>query len=301
MNTPHALSSGQALTRLHELTVLDVRTPGEYATGHLPGALNIPLDQISRALPAIHHAADRGDILVVCASGARSDSACKTLAEHGIDSAALAGGTGAWAAAGHDLHRPGPGSRTTWGMERQVRLTAGALVLAGLGLGLLNPAFQLISAAVAAWTGLLRPHQQLRHGCRPRQTPPQPAAAWRPRCHAGSPPRSLTPESHTPWGTMDTDGTPLRRYPVKVDDDAVSSVLNRLRRAQGQLAGVIAMIEAGRDCKDVVTQLAAVSKALDRAGFKIVASGMRQCMNNTDESQPPMTEEELERLFLTLA
>ncbi|MFK0237836.1 metal-sensitive transcriptional regulator [Streptomyces vinaceus] len=77
--------------------------------------------------------------------------------------------------------------------------------------------------------------------------------------------------------------------------------LNRLRRAQGQLTGVIAMIEAGRDCKDVVTQLAAVSKALDRAGFKIVASGMRQCMTNTDENQAPMTEEELEKLFLALA
>ncbi|WP_405443167.1 rhodanese-like domain-containing protein [Streptomyces avidinii] len=149
MSTPHALSSEQALTRLHELTVLDVRTPGEYATGHLPGALNIPLDQISRALPAIRHAADRGNILVVCASGARSDSACKTLAEHGIGTATLAGGTGAWASAGHDLHRPEQGSRTPWGMERQVRLAAGALVLAGLGLGLLHPAFQLISAAIA--------------------------------------------------------------------------------------------------------------------------------------------------------
>ncbi|MFG2483202.1 metal-sensitive transcriptional regulator [Streptomyces virginiae] len=100
---------------------------------------------------------------------------------------------------------------------------------------------------------------------------------------------------------METNSTPSRRYPVKVDDDAVSAVLNRLRRAQGQLAGVIAMIEAGRDCKDVVTQLAAVSKALDRAGFKIVASGMRQCMNNADETQAPMTEEELEKLFLALA
>ncbi|WP_455753567.1 metal-sensitive transcriptional regulator [Streptomyces erythrochromogenes] len=88
---------------------------------------------------------------------------------------------------------------------------------------------------------------------------------------------------------------------MKVDDDAVSAVLNRLRRAQGQLAGVIAMIEAGRDCKDVVTQLAAVSKALDRAGFKIVASGMRQCMNAADGSQAPMSEEELEKLFLALA
>ena len=57
-----------------------------------------------------------------------------------------------------------------------------------------------------------------------------------------------------------------------------TAVLNRLRRAQGQLAGVISMIEQGRDCKDVVTQLAAVSKALDRAGFKIVATGMRECV-----------------------
>lgn len=88
---------------------------------------------------------------------------------------------------------------------------------------------------------------------------------------------------------------------MAVDEDAVQSVLNRLRRAQGQLSGVIAMIEAGRDCKDVVTQLAAVSRALDRAGFKIVASGMRQCMAAADEDQPPMTEAELEKLFLTLA
>ncbi|MFE0581012.1 MULTISPECIES: metal-sensitive transcriptional regulator [unclassified Streptomyces] len=88
---------------------------------------------------------------------------------------------------------------------------------------------------------------------------------------------------------------------MKVDEEAVSAVLNRLRRAQGQLAGVIAMIEAGRDCKDVVTQLAAVSKALDRAGFKIVASGMRQCMADADASQAPMSEEELEKLFLALA
>ncbi|MFD6230302.1 rhodanese-like domain-containing protein [Streptomyces sp. NPDC060232] len=150
MATPHALSPAQALPRLHDLIVLDVRTPGEYATGHVPGALNIPLDQIARALPAIRHAADRGDILVVCASGARSDSACKTLAEHGIDTATLAGGTGAWAAAGHDLHRPPQAARTAWAMERQVRLTAGTLVLAGLGLGRLHPAFRLVSAAVAA-------------------------------------------------------------------------------------------------------------------------------------------------------
>lgn len=86
---------------------------------------------------------------------------------------------------------------------------------------------------------------------------------------------------------------------MKIDDNVEGQVLNRLRRAQGQLAGVISMIESGRDCADVVTQLAAVSRALDRAGFKIVASGMRQCLTAGDEA--PMTEEQMEKMFLTLS
>ncbi|HUO36503.1 MAG TPA: metal-sensitive transcriptional regulator [Mycobacterium sp.] len=86
------------------------------------------------------------------------------------------------------------------------------------------------------------------------------------------------------------------------DDDAIAAVLNRLRRVQGQLAGVISMIEQGRDCKDVITQLAAVSRALDRAGFKIVASGLRQCANGAStDGHAPISEAELEKLFLALA
>lgn len=86
------------------------------------------------------------------------------------------------------------------------------------------------------------------------------------------------------------------------DADRMDAVLSRLRRAQGQLAGVINMIEQGRDCKDVVTQLAAVSRALDRAGFKIVASGMRHCITSNESGKtPPLTEDELEKLFLSLA
>jgi DNA-binding FrmR family transcriptional regulator len=90
---------------------------------------------------------------------------------------------------------------------------------------------------------------------------------------------------------------------MQVDESATIPVLNRLRRAQGQLAGVIAMIEAGRDCKDVVTQLAAVSRALDRAGFKIIASGMRQCLAEAEAGgdTAPLNEAELEKLFLALA
>ena len=86
------------------------------------------------------------------------------------------------------------------------------------------------------------------------------------------------------------------------NEEAINVVLNRLRRAHGQLSGVISMIEQGRDCKDVVTQLAAVSRALDKAGFKIVATGLRQCLTGeTPENAQPMTEAELEKLFLALA
>ncbi|MFF4548564.1 rhodanese-like domain-containing protein [Streptomyces sp. NPDC001435] len=148
---PVTLGTDQARTRLHEFTVIDVRTPAEYASGHLPGALNIPVDHIRRALPEIRDAAERGDVLVVCASGARSENACRLLAAHGIATATLAGGTGAWAAEGHDLHTPAAcDTRAGWSMERQVRFTAGTAVLLGLALGLLvHPALLLISAGIA--------------------------------------------------------------------------------------------------------------------------------------------------------
>ena len=86
------------------------------------------------------------------------------------------------------------------------------------------------------------------------------------------------------------------------DEDSIALVLNRLRRAHGQLSGVIGMIENGRDCKDVVTQLAAVSRALDTAGIKICATGLLECMTGeAADNKEPMTEAELEKLFLALA
>ena len=86
------------------------------------------------------------------------------------------------------------------------------------------------------------------------------------------------------------------------DERSVAEIMHRLRRAQGQLGGVIAMVEQGRDCKDVVIQLAAVSKALDRAGFKLVASGLRECANSDQLGGAGcLTEAELEKLFLALA
>ncbi|MFD5116374.1 rhodanese-like domain-containing protein [Streptomyces sp. NPDC058220] len=146
--TTIALAPEQAHARLAELTVIDVRTPGEYASGHLPGAHNIPLDHLDRALDAIKIAAGRGDLLLVCASGVRSAQACRRLAEHGIPAAGLTGGTDNWIQLGHDIHRPA-GARAAWAMERQVRLTAGALVLTGLIAGQRRPAARWLSAGVA--------------------------------------------------------------------------------------------------------------------------------------------------------
>ena len=87
---------------------------------------------------------------------------------------------------------------------------------------------------------------------------------------------------------------------VTLDPNDMTPVLNRLRRAQGQLGGVIRLIEEGRDCKDVVTQLAAVNRALDRAGFAIVSSGMRQCLT-APEGMKDQDRATMEKLFLTLA
>lgn len=84
------------------------------------------------------------------------------------------------------------------------------------------------------------------------------------------------------------------------NDQVVGDVIKRLRRAEGQLAGVIRMMEAGRDCGDVVTQLAAVSRALDKAGFAIIATGLEQCISAGDDGGA-VDRARLEKLFLSLA
>lgn len=87
---------------------------------------------------------------------------------------------------------------------------------------------------------------------------------------------------------------------MELDPTDITPILNRLRRAEGQLGGVIRMLEEGRDCRDVVTLLAAVSKALDKAGFAIVASGLRQCLTQPAKAGAPDLGA-LEKLFLSLA
>ncbi len=87
---------------------------------------------------------------------------------------------------------------------------------------------------------------------------------------------------------------------MELSEDVLADVVKRLRRAQGQVGGLIQMIESGRDCRDVIIQLAAVSRALDRAGFKLIASGLEQCVAD-DSEQAAADRAQLEKLFLTLA
>ena len=87
---------------------------------------------------------------------------------------------------------------------------------------------------------------------------------------------------------------------MQLDTTELTAVIHRLRRAQGQIGGVVKLLESGADCADVITQLAAVSKALDRAGFAIIASGLEQCLTRGDDAAG-VDRAKLQKLFLSLA
>jgi DNA-binding FrmR family transcriptional regulator len=87
---------------------------------------------------------------------------------------------------------------------------------------------------------------------------------------------------------------------VELNPEDLGGVVNRLRRAEGQIGGVLRMIEQGRDCKDIVTQLVAVNHALDRAGFAIIASSLKQCLAEPGGADSADAQS-LEKLFLSLS
>jgi DNA-binding FrmR family transcriptional regulator len=88
---------------------------------------------------------------------------------------------------------------------------------------------------------------------------------------------------------------------MRFESEVVPEALDRLRRVNGQLGGIIRMIEQGRDCQDVVQQLAAVGRAVDRVGLKLLAGQLRQCLNDEKAARDEGYEEgKFERLFLML-
>lgn len=111
-----------------QIRLIDVRTPGEFASSHIPGSYNVPLDLLREHREEL--TAQHGDpVVLVCASGGRAEQARTLLESAGLDRlSVLRGGITGWEQDGGELNR----GRGTWAMERQVRLAAGLLVLGGV-------------------------------------------------------------------------------------------------------------------------------------------------------------------------
>lgn len=87
---------------------------------------------------------------------------------------------------------------------------------------------------------------------------------------------------------------------VELNREEMGAVVRRLRRAQGQIGGIVTMIEQGRECEDIVTQLAAANHALDRAGFTLLSTSLKQCLTESEGADSVDTQT-LEKLFLSLS
>ena len=148
-NRPAVLDAAQ-LRRLLDSgdapRILDVRTPGEFETSHIPGAYNVPLDLLrEHRAELLAHLDD--DVVLVCRSGARATQAEQTLARAGLPNLkVLDGGILAWQAAEAPVER----GRPRWDLERQVRLVAGTIVLAAVLLSVAVPGAQWVAAAIGA-------------------------------------------------------------------------------------------------------------------------------------------------------
>jgi rhodanese-related sulfurtransferase len=111
-------------------TLIDVRTPAEFEAGHIPGAVNVPLDELKGSLDQLRTVLDdHHDVVLVCRSGARAGQAQEAMEAAGLMSpTVLSGGIVDWEKTGGAVNR----GRQSWELERQVRLAAGSLVVAGI-------------------------------------------------------------------------------------------------------------------------------------------------------------------------
>lgn len=89
---------------------------------------------------------------------------------------------------------------------------------------------------------------------------------------------------------------------MELPEEVVEDVIKRLRRVEGQVRGIQAMLTEGRECRDVVTQISAATKALEQAGFKLVASGLTYCLSDPDKAASEGYDlDEVQKLFMKLA
>ena len=93
-----------------------------------------------------------------------------------------------------------------------------------------------------------------------------------------------------------------RRASVDLPEDVIDDLRKRLRRIAGQVQGVERMLDEGRECRDIVTQISAANRALEQAGFRLVSAGLTYCLANPEEAAAdgyPI--HEVENMFMRLA
>lgn len=87
---------------------------------------------------------------------------------------------------------------------------------------------------------------------------------------------------------------------VLQDQEQIDAIAKRLRRAHGQMGAVIRMLEEGRNCEEIVMQLAAVNKAIDTAGFTLISASLKECIEE-NKNNSEAVQAKLQKLFLSLA
>ncbi len=124
--------------------LLDVRTPAEFETAHIPGAYNVPLDLLREHRDEIVEHLDQ-DVVLVCRSGQRAAQAEEALQNAGLANVhILAGGINAWEARGLAVNR----GAQRWDLERQVRLVAGSIVLSSILGSIAVPKLKWLAAGI---------------------------------------------------------------------------------------------------------------------------------------------------------
>ncbi|MBQ1011902.1 rhodanese-like domain-containing protein [Micromonospora sp. M51] len=130
----------------HAPRVLDVRTPAEFETAHIPGSYNVPLDLLKEHRRELRDQLDE-DVVLVCRSGARARQAQQALAGVGLPNlTVLDGGIMSWQAADAPVTRGVP----RWDLERQVRLVAGSIVLVSILASVFVPQLKWVAGAIGA-------------------------------------------------------------------------------------------------------------------------------------------------------
>jgi rhodanese-related sulfurtransferase len=145
MSTTHCepvigIDEVRMLQRDPETRLIDVRSPTEFSVGHIPGAMNVPLDELESRTADL---STPGRKVLVCKSGMRAEMAYALAKGEVADLAILDGGTDAWARAGLPLVRS---VRSRWALERQVRLVAGLIVLTAVTAGYVSSELWFVAA-----------------------------------------------------------------------------------------------------------------------------------------------------------